>query len=59
MGFLNGGVVRFAKLRGTDAGRQQFTRRIAFFTGFRQRNLRVGAKGQTVFFTAEAIAELP
>ena len=27
------------------------------FRGFRQRDLRIGAKGQTAFFSGEAVAE--
>ncbi len=58
-GFLNGGVVRFTKLRRAESRRQQLTCCIALFAGFCQCDLRIGAEGQTVFLTAEAIAEIP
>lgn len=58
-GFINAGAVRFTKLRRTDIGYQQLTHRIALFAGFRQGNERISAKGQPVFFSTEAIAEIP
>ena len=58
-GFINGGVVRLVKLRRADAGCKQLTCCIALFAGFRQRDLRIGAKGQTAFFPGEAVAEIP
>ncbi|AKW14302.1 hypothetical protein SEN110799_28360 [Salmonella enterica subsp. enterica serovar Kentucky] len=45
--------------RRADTRYQQLTRGIALFAGFCKRNLRIGAESQTIFFTAEAIAEIP
>ncbi len=56
---VNGGFLRLAGQGRANTGHQQLTRRIALFAGFRQRNLRIRAKGQTIFLTAEAIAEIP
>lgn len=42
-----------------NTGYQQLTRRIALFASFRQRNLWVGAEGQTIFLTFKTVAEIP
>jgi hypothetical protein len=55
---INGGFF-LSGLRRANTGYQQLTRRIALLAGFRQRNLRVGAEGQTIFLTFKTVAEIP
>ena len=56
---VNGGFFRLAGQGRANTGYQQLTCRIALFAGFRQRNLRIGAEGQTVFLTFKTVAEIP
>jgi hypothetical protein len=56
---VNGGFFRLSGLGRANAGYQQLTRRIALLAGFCQRNLWVGAEGQTIFLTFKTVAEIP
>lgn len=56
---VNGGFFRLAGQGRANTRYQQFTRGIALLAGFRQRDQRISAKGQAVFFAAEAIAKIP
>ncbi|EIP7386143.1 hypothetical protein LRT63_000244 [Salmonella enterica] len=55
----NGGFLRLAGLGRANTGYQPLMRRIALLAGFCQRNLRIGAEGQTVFLTCKTLAEIP